>query len=525
MTQTAGANPSDSATVKETVVSIIIAFVVAFVFRGFVLEPFLIPTGSMAPTLLGAHMRFHGNETGYTWTVGPWNLDANSVPLPVQRNIEVTDPMSGAPIKDDKKIRSGDRIFVMKSLYTFFEPERFDVIVFKNPTNPQENYIKRLVGLPNEELAFIDGDVFARPTQASGGDDPWEGSGWKIERKSERVQRAVWQPVFSSEYTPLSALRAGGISFKSPWLGGEGWDIAGKIVYRYSGSGPTELKWDSVSRPITDFSAYDEPPRFKSDLAPRFPDSDVRVSLALSPGVDSAGVAMVLSTRRHEFRAEIAGTKVDIRMRPAGKGDWATLGSSTLDAALPKGRFTELEFWHSDQSLRIFIAGREVCSGTYDWSAEERTRAVFGRSSREMITGPNGPAHMPFIDASKYQRPELRLEFTGGPLEVRRVALDRDLYYRACGRDDGQPGAGTDPRTVPRLGPDQFFVCGDNSEQSEDARRWLKVDPWVAEQIDPTLRVVHRDLLVGKAFFVYFPAPETDRRPWLPDLGRLRFIW
>ena len=39
--------------VRETIESIIIAFVLAFVFRAFVVEAFVIPTGSMAPTLLG----------------------------------------------------------------------------------------------------------------------------------------------------------------------------------------------------------------------------------------------------------------------------------------------------------------------------------------------------------------------------------------------------------------------------------------------------------------------------------------
>ena len=44
-------------TIKETFESIIIAFILAFVFRAYVVEAFVIPTGSMAPTLLGAHYR------------------------------------------------------------------------------------------------------------------------------------------------------------------------------------------------------------------------------------------------------------------------------------------------------------------------------------------------------------------------------------------------------------------------------------------------------------------------------------
>ena len=73
-------------TVKETVTSIVIAFVMAFVARGFVVEAFLIPTGSMAPTLMGAHIRVTSPATGYTWPVGPWYYQGPGmeIPLPIQ---------------------------------------------------------------------------------------------------------------------------------------------------------------------------------------------------------------------------------------------------------------------------------------------------------------------------------------------------------------------------------------------------------------------------------------------------------
>ena len=40
---------------RETFESIVVAFVLAFLFRAFEAEAFVIPTGSMAPTLLGRH--------------------------------------------------------------------------------------------------------------------------------------------------------------------------------------------------------------------------------------------------------------------------------------------------------------------------------------------------------------------------------------------------------------------------------------------------------------------------------------
>src|SRR5438128_7735294 len=58
-----------SGSVKETIESILVAFILAFVFRAFVVEAFVIPSGSMAPTLLGAHMRYRCEECGYEFDV------------------------------------------------------------------------------------------------------------------------------------------------------------------------------------------------------------------------------------------------------------------------------------------------------------------------------------------------------------------------------------------------------------------------------------------------------------------------
>src|SRR2546422_4176104 len=63
-------NPESSeGNIKDTIESILVAFILAFIFRAFVVEAFVIPTGSMAPTLMGAHMRFRCDDCGYEWTV------------------------------------------------------------------------------------------------------------------------------------------------------------------------------------------------------------------------------------------------------------------------------------------------------------------------------------------------------------------------------------------------------------------------------------------------------------------------
>jgi len=391
-------------TVKETVISIIIAFAMAFVFRGFVIEAFLIPTGSMAPTLLGAHMRFRGDDTGYEWQVGPWYYAdrGRTQPLAVQADrsllergittdgsgvsiepVDVTDPMSGWGIDAATEgwnvpRRAGDRIFVFKYLFGLFGPSRFDVVVFKYPGHPQENFIKRLIGLPGEQVALVDGDVFVRP--ATGpvpeGVNSWELDGWSIARKPLRAQRAMWQPVFDSRFTPVGATRV----FRCPWRGTtDGWAIDDRRSYRYDGAGATTLEWDTdrqrMTRPprprgtersaetwaIDDFYPYNEGPNSKAERPyPLFPVSDVSMSFGFEPDTPTETVAAVLEARGHEFRAEISGHEVVLKMR-SDAGEWRELDRVELKHdALPAGRVTDIEFWHVDQSLRLRLDGKQV---------------------------------------------------------------------------------------------------------------------------------------------------------------------
>src|SRR5258708_22110441 len=96
--------------VKETIESILVAFILAFVFRAFVVEAFVIPTGSMATTLLGAHMRFTCKECGYTFDVNfPSSRSGEDVDIPSRAGpveVEETDPRTGV-----KTVNSYDRSF------------------------------------------------------------------------------------------------------------------------------------------------------------------------------------------------------------------------------------------------------------------------------------------------------------------------------------------------------------------------------------------------------------------------------
>jgi signal peptidase I len=542
---------------KETISSLIIAFVFAFVFRGFVVEAFVIPTGSMGPTLLGKHTRFQSPESGVVWPVDPSPSRTGGL-VGVGDNpdaLTATDPMTGAQVGNElplelgqhKDLLAGDRIFVLKYLYSIYDPARFDVVVFKYPGRPesdmdmgqQQNYIKRLVGLPGEEVALVDGDVFRRPATGQAGaqaHSDWAAAGWEITRKSERTQRELWQPIYSSEYTPLHPERDTRRWFDSPWKGrtpdgvaDPSWNTDGQ-VYTYAASAPTTLAWDNDARHITDRYAYDERARGLRQN-PEFAVSDVRMAVGVEPAQDGLTLAAVLDARGHEFRADIAGKTITIRMRPMtgdAPGEWRTLAEETIGRALEPGRVTNLEFWHVDQSVQVWIGGDRVAIGEYAWSPAERIGHATGLAPEDLLRA--GAGGNPLGDTALYPEPSLRWELAGSPVALHRVRLDRDLFYRPGVYNPGFTRAGeaslaTHPSQPLVLGPDQFFVCGDNSPNSLDGRLWDSPDPWVYEQIDPTIGIVPRDLLIGKAFFVYFPAMHKDKRVPIPDVGRMRFIW
>jgi len=60
----------------------------------------------------------------------------------------------------EPNLYEGQRIIISKTAYWFGEPQRGDIIVFPSPNNPDEEYIKRIIGLPGEKVEMKDGIVY-----------------------------------------------------------------------------------------------------------------------------------------------------------------------------------------------------------------------------------------------------------------------------------------------------------------------------------------------------------------------------
>ena len=110
-------------------------------------------------------------------------------------------------------VNYGDRILVLKYIYLLQPPQRWDVVVFKSPDDPADfnytqNFIKRLVGLPGEQLMVLDGDIYVKS-----GNDPK----WHIQTKPLSVQEALWRIVYDNDYYPQHSKRDGQYDWTQPW--------------------------------------------------------------------------------------------------------------------------------------------------------------------------------------------------------------------------------------------------------------------------------------------------------------------
>lgn len=72
--------------------------------------------------------------------------------------------VDGSSMVDE--LHHNDRLVMDKLSYRFHEPERFDIVVFPSPIAENEQYIKRIIGLPGETIQidqegkiYIDGEV------------------------------------------------------------------------------------------------------------------------------------------------------------------------------------------------------------------------------------------------------------------------------------------------------------------------------------------------------------------------------
>ena len=542
--------------------SMIVAFVIAMAARSFVAEGFVIPTGSMAPTLRGQHVLMRGPQTGGEFAVGLRPGASESIYNAVLNNSadRLLGPRFPGTAKSEAwsmKPRQGDRILTHKTLYHFRDPRRWEVVVFRNPANPfgrAPTYIKRLCGLPNERLWIVDGDLFTAPRVTDG---PLDWDAFQIQRKPDWVQRALWVPVYDQRQDHGGMSTPDGFGAFVPK--GDDWSLEGP-VWSFRGEQPTQLEWNRRAREFTNWNAYnvgfqmnDRGRKLGISYPTPEPIADLAFEANWTPSSEAGSLRWILEANQHRFEVERIADVVRVRMRDdvwAEEGPdagWTEWKSATVDPVAPDVP-NRMTVWHADQRLTVWHEGEPILELPYDWSARER----LGFSRKRLVTSDelntlrqgDTPSTGDPVEAPVAKSAVLKLEFSGGPCTLQDVQVARDLYHRAqrnSDRTDSNParpevldrcsptgwGFGTHPSNLAELGPDQFLMMGDNSGASHDGRFLGAPSPFVSTMVDEAPYVVHRDLLVGRAWCVYFPwllPLGGDGPTWVPNIGELRLI-
>ncbi len=110
----------------ETIRTVVFAILLALVFRSLAFEPFHIPSSSMKDTLLiGDYVFVSKYSYGYSRYSFPYGF-----------------PLFEGRIASDNR------------------PQRGDIVVFRLPSNPRIDFIKRVIGMPGDKIQVIDSELY-----------------------------------------------------------------------------------------------------------------------------------------------------------------------------------------------------------------------------------------------------------------------------------------------------------------------------------------------------------------------------
>jgi signal peptidase I len=485
---------------------LIVAISVTLIFIVFQMQAYTIPTGSMAETLRGAHFRLRCSQCGYKYdynfqpTSPFYKMPENYVP---KMNVPVgpdtprcpscgyylqTGPRISVAGYNKRQVTKGDRIFVLKCIYQFTEPKRWDVVVFKNPLNPAENYIKRMIATPGETVEIIDGDVYI---------------GGQIARKPARVQEELWMCVYDNDYQPVSpeVKRFNGHVWREPLMNRrssqwsfDGWNRTVLSLDDATGKTHTMAYNTDIGNDFRSTYAYDDSRDYSSmpicsDLMIRF-HVGAGSSEIVGAGLSKYGI-------RYEGWVDSTGAMVIGKITEQGRRELKRLKINAVQTNEP----VLFRFANVDHQLILEFG-------------DESLKYDLGRGPDD--AGPRRTDVMPEVTI-----------FGAGKLELSHVGIFRDIHYVTSIESNRLKALRAGQGDAFKLGADEFFVLGDNSPASKDSRLWERAGQGNGGR-QYRAGTVPRDYLVGKAFFVYWPGAMRPFEKWpriIPYIGGMKIVY
>lgn len=537
-------------TTRHILESFLCLAIAVIVFRSFVLEGYIISTGSMAPTLLGYHKRVKCPDCGFQFAVGVAfdngsSSQGHQVKCP---NCEQSGIDASAVPKN-----SGDQLLVFKEAFAFRDPNRWEIAVFLNPNDPTQAYVKRTIGRPGEKVQVRDGDVFINDDRA---------------RKSYATQRSMRIPVFDDAHYPHldrafarwlpepgwkhnvdqfsfspadhSTRAASGLSSEFAWVSyfnlnrdqtrsRTNLDAAAGATIAGARSGdddelPVSLEEDQPG-PITDRYGYNNRSRSREDTAVHDLMLSCRVAFPESRGQFST----ILRNRDRFAVARLDREARDVALwisdDSAEHASWLMVSGKRPLIAAPVAveAFTEpieVDISTFDRQLIVGLNAVEVLSTDLDQPLEEVSPRIpnqnspeYAAGSQEIVLTSAESTDLSGTTAEKADAAGRTVQFgaRGGMVDVTDLCLYRDVHYTAYDYKHGI-------KEPVQLDNDEFFFLGDNSPVSLDSRGWKS----------PT---VSRHLIVGRPMLVHLPSKPGElhfagqaRSIRVPDFSRMRFV-
>jgi len=462
--------------VRQTVELLVVLALGVLLARNFSAEAYVVPTGSMAPTLLGQHREISCPNCRFVYVVGS------------DEDTHLSDaicPNCGERGHDPARAIEcgGDRVLVQKLLYEFRRPRRWEVAVFHFPEEPTQAYVKRVVGLPGEAIRIDGGDIYING---------------RIARKSLAEIKAMRILVHDSRFVPQDADRFPRWAFragsrfdwqKSGWtqqngafihtaVAARGRPVDDWLIYRH---------WEPARRrygPIHDFYGYNG-----GELQAENPIGDVGFEARLLPSESVESLAIRLRSGADLFQVRIPVTSQGTI--ELWKNDRRIALDNCHNPFREKGlagRFVTLEAAAFDRRLQVAIDGR-LLFDPVDYDG--------------LMTPPEDES-------------PIALGVRGGEATVSEFRIYRDIYY--TGTLANTPRLPNAMLTSVQLGDNEYFVLGDNSPVSNDSRFWRNGP------------VVCSSLFVGKPFLVHLPGQLVPFKVfgrsfcWVPDPRQIRYI-
>jgi signal peptidase I len=390
----------------ETVEGLAAALVLVLLVWHFGVEAFRIPSSSMAPTLLG-------------------------------------------------DVVKGDRVLVDKFAYQWRDPERWEPVVFRYPLRRNEPYVKRLIGMPGEQVLVAQGDIYIK--QHANADI-------ELLTKTPAAREVLWLPLLRPMRDRRDWVanfhRDGSADYDNGWIR---LPEDSRATYPRDGANPTDIRDHDAS-----FGATQTPPGAFSQFV--VGDNRVRGTARLR---DDGGLAITLIRDADEYTLELRPGVGSARLfhREDDEFDHRQIGREDL-SGVEVGQEVRFGFWLADGELGVEIGGREVARRHVGTALLSQLRA---RDAEQPLRLDSPEA----LEIARAQPPggfrgRVVLRALDSGADVRLDGIERDIYYR--GRMLDQPFGGRDqlPLGV-ALGDDQHFVLGDNSPDSADSRYWTRV--------------------------------------------------